>query len=202
MKSAMRPRGHRLRVSLFVLVFPACGSIVMPAWAKPAKSETRAMKREANADDPGAKSKKRDDATDAASGKPSPADAQARVLNRLRDRLEVSDDTEWSLITERLAKIEEIRRSLWSSSGGGRGALPGAEKAKRSSGSSANPERDALRTAVGDNLTVAEIKSRLARAHDVQAQNEARLAQAQAELRAVVSVRQEAVLVMAGLLPP
>jgi hypothetical protein len=32
--------------------------------------------------------------------------------------------------------------------------------------------------------------------------NEARLAKAQAELRAVLTVRQEAVAVLAGLLPP
>lgn len=53
-----------------------------------------------------------------------------------------------------------------------------------------------------DKLPDAEIKSRLDRAHEVQQQKEAQLARAQADLRAVLTVRQEAVAVLAGLLPP
>ncbi len=75
--------------------------------AKPSKEEIRAMKRDGLADDTGGKSKKRDD-----SAKPSPADNQARTLERLREKLDVPDDTEWALIVERVSKIEEIRRTL------------------------------------------------------------------------------------------
>lgn len=155
------------------------------------------MKRDGLTDDVGGKPKKRDD-----SAKPSPADVQARSLERLREKLDVPDETEWTLIAERVAKIEEIRRTLWTSAANIRGAAPGGDKSKRNGASSANPERDALRAAVSDNLPDAEIKSRLARAHDIHRQNEAKLAKAQAELRAILSIRQEAVAVMAGLLPP
>jgi hypothetical protein len=51
-------------------------------------------------------------------------------------------------------------------------------------------------------LPDAEIKARLARVHEVYVQDGARLAKAQEELRAVLTIRQEAVAVMAGLLPP
>ena len=103
---------------------------------------------------------------------------------------------------ERMTTIDEIRRTLWTSSASARGPLPGTEKNKRNSGASGNPERDALRSAVSDNLPDAEIKSRLALAHEIHRRNEARLAQAQANLRAILSIRQEAVAVMAGILPP
>ena len=45
------------------------------------------------------------------------------------------------------------------------------------------------------------MKSRLERLREVRKQNEAKVAKAQEELRAVLSVRQEAVAVMFGLLP-
>ena len=191
---------HRAAVICFVL--SAVGAVAGYAQEKPGKENARALKRETTGDDSGVKPKKRDDNSDSGRTKANPADAQARVLDRLRDKLDVTDDTEWALIVERMTTIDEIRRTLWTSSSSSRGPLPGTEKNKRKSGSSGNPERDALRSAVSDNLPDAEIKSRLARAHEIHRRNEARLAQAQANLRAVLSIRQEAVVVMAGILPP
>lgn len=198
----MRPPGSPFRASLLLLVLPACCLTSAQALAKPGKDEIRAIKRDGVADDTGGKPRKRDDTGDARATKPSPADVQARGLERLREKLDVPDDTEWALITERMAKIDEIRRTLWTSAATVRGATPSADKGKRAAGSSGNPERDALRAAVSDNLPDAEIKSRLARAHEIHRQNEQRLAEAQANLRAILSIRQEAVAVMAGLLPP
>jgi hypothetical protein len=191
---------HRAAVICFVL--SAVGAVAGYAQEKPGKENARALKRETTGDDSGVKPKKRDDNSDSGRTKANPADAQARVLDRLREKLDVTDDTEWALIVERMTTIDEIRRTLWTSSSSSRGPLPGTEKNKRKSGSSGNPERDALRSAVSDNLPDAEIKSRLARAHEIHRRNEARLAQAQANLRAILSIRQEAVAVMAGILPP
>ena len=58
-----------------------------------------------------------------------------------------------------------------------------------------------MRQAITDNLPDAEIKSRLARLREVRKDNEEKLTKAQEDLRAVLSVRQEAVAVMFGLLP-
>jgi len=81
--------------------------------------------------------------------------------------------------------------------GGGGGQ--GGNRAGR--GATASPEQDALRQAVTDKLPDAEVKSRLARLREVRKANEEKLTKAQENLRAVLDVRQEAVAVMAGLLP-
>ena len=47
----------------------------------------------------------------------------------------------------------------------------------------------------------AEIKARLERLRDVRKQNQAKLEKAQDDLRAVLSVKQEALAVMMGMLP-
>jgi hypothetical protein len=163
-------------------------TVAVPTFAaKPSKAERRDMKGDAVA----------------ASSKPSPQDAQARVLTKLREQLEVTDDAEWDVIGERILKVNELRQTVAAGAAGAKTAMAMSEKSKRSSrGSSAHPEQDALRSAVVDKLPDAEIKMRLARAHDVHQRNLAKLAKAQDELRAVLTVRQEAVAVIAGLLPP
>jgi len=126
------------------------------------------------------------------------AEMEAKSLAKLRERLEVTDDAEWAIIVERIKKVEEMRRLVSTGASGGRGGPVVAEKSKRTSA----PEQNALRSAVTDKLPDAEIRLRLARAHEVHQHNEAKLFQAQADLRAILTVRQEAVAVMVGLLPP
>ena len=180
--------------SLLLLVLSFVVVTARPAFAaKPGKEEARAMKRELAVDDPSAKPKNRDVPADALDRQ---ADAQTRALSRVRDQMEIDDDAEWAVISERIGRVDEQRRAL---STGGTSARAAASAGKRASG---NAERDALRTAVADKLPDAEIRGRLLRAREMQAQQEARLAAAQAELRAVLTVRQEAIAVIAGLLPP
>ena len=82
------------------------------------------------------------------------------------------------------------------------GGGPGGPSSRGGRGSpSGNPEQDSLRAAIMDKLPDAEVKSRLERLREVRKQNEAKVSKAQEELRAVLSVRQEAVAVMFGLLP-
>jgi hypothetical protein len=172
---------------------------------KLSKHEKRDFKREMGADPMvGGKPAKRDSAPDSKGDRPTANDNESRALAKLRERLEVTDDTEWELIAERIRKVEEARRNLAASGSGGKGGLIPSKKGKTTSrtGASAHSERDALRSAVGDNLTDAEIKARLDRVREVHEQNERQLAKAQADLRAVLTIRQEAVAVMAGLLAP
>jgi hypothetical protein len=165
-------------------------SLAWPVMAKPNKDEIREAKREESSVSKG--------------GKTSPGEAESRILAKLRERLEVADDAEWAVISERILKVDEARRSFWAPGASGRGGAPITEKSKRpaKTGSSAHPEQDALRSALVDNLPDAEIKARLARAHESQRQNELRLAKAQADLRSVLTIRQEGMAVMMGLLPP
>jgi hypothetical protein len=155
--------------------------------AKPPKAERREMKLEKG---------------DAAPVKDATEPTPNRAASKLREQMAVTDDAEWDVISQRIANVAELRR-LISGAAGARGVavtdkIKGAARADRNG----QLEQDALRLAVRDKLPDAEIKARLARAHDVHRQNEAKLQKAQEELRAVLTVRQEAVAVVAGLLPP
>jgi hypothetical protein len=146
---------------------------------------------------------RRDNLTEPASRKaanrPNPAELEQRNLDKLRDRLGVTDDAEWAIILERIRRVDDLRRTPWSAAPAPRAAALPPEKTKRTTQA---PEQAALRSALADNLPDAEIRLRLARAHELHEQHQARLAQAQASLRAVLTVRQEAVAVTYGLLPP
>ncbi len=150
-----------------------------------------------------------------------PEDMQARMATALRERLEVTDDEEWKLISERVLKVTELRRATGGQGGpmgmmmggrggpggpGGAGGAPGGGDAsgrgtRGTRGGSSNPEMTALQTAVRDKLPEAEVKVRLAKLRETRKNDEAKLAKAQEDLRAVLSVRQEAVAVVFGLLP-
>jgi len=143
-----------------------------------------------------------------------PQEMQARMLAGLRERMEVKDDEEWKLIAERIAKVTELRRSAPGGPGmmmmmgrgpgvGGPGG-PGRDDGGGRGGfrpGGGSPETAALASALRDKLPDAEIKSRLERLRDQRKDSEAKLARAQEELRAVLTMRQEAMAVMAGLLP-
>jgi hypothetical protein len=138
-----------------------------------------------------------------------PAEMQQRMMTAMREQFGVTDDAEWKLITDRITAVTELRRAQGGGFGGlgGLGGFRGGQGGQggpgggRRGNAAANPEQDALRQAITDNLPDAEIKSRLARLRDARKANEEKLTKAQEELRAVLSVRQEAVAVMAGLLP-
>lgn len=136
----------------------------------------------------------------------SPEDMQARLLSSMRERLEVPDDEEWKIISERLGKVMELRRSA---AGGAFGAFAGRgpqgggtdNRGGRGTRPGGNAEMTALQLAIRDKLPDAEIKSRLDRVREMRKENEAKLSKAQEDLRAVLSIRQEAVAVVFGLLP-
>ena len=137
-----------------------------------------------------------------------PAQAQQQMMDRMREQLEITDDGEWKVISERLTVVNDLRRAA---GGGGRGGPPGGGGpggpggqqggGRTRGGGGGSPEADALRQAIQDKLPDAEIKSRLTRVRETRKMNEEKLQRAQEELRAVLSVRQEAVAVMFGLLP-
>ncbi len=138
----------------------------------------------------------------------SPEEMQARLLSGLRDRMGITNDEEWGLISQRITAVSEARRAAGGGgfgSFGGRGGPPGGgtDRGGRGPGgrTSSNPEMAALQQALTDDLPEAEIKSRLERMREARRNGEAKVAKAQEELRAVLTVKQEAVAVMFGLLP-
>lgn len=149
---------------------------------------------------------------------PSPQEIQSRILTSLRDRFGVTDDEEWTIISERLLKLFELRRTAGGEGGGfrgpgggdgfrgpgGGGAAAAAAAAKGRGGfrpGGGSPEMQALQTAVNDKLPEAELKLRLTRLREVRQLNESKLHKAQEDLRAVLTVRQEAIAVLLGFLP-
>ncbi|HEY1107861.1 MAG TPA: hypothetical protein VGE76_04490 [Opitutaceae bacterium] len=160
----------------------------------------------------------------------SPAEAQNRMLNALRERMGVTSDEEWGLISDRIQKVTEARRAMGGGLGGpgGPGGMmfgggpggargpggpggTGGDRGDRGTGGPAggfrglpqrggSPEQTALTQAVTDKLPDAEIKARLTKLRETRKANEAKLEKAQDELRAVLTVRQEAQAVLLGLL--
>ena len=125
-------------------------------------------------------------------------------MARMREQLEVTDDAEWKLISDRVAAVTALRTAGgggFGGRGGGFGGGQGGGGGRGGRGFAASPEQDALTQAITDKLPDAEIKSRLERLREARKENAEKLAKAQEDLRAVLSVRQEAVAVMAGLLP-
>jgi hypothetical protein len=164
-------------------------------------------------------------------GAPDPAQMRQRMLDRMKQRFEVQDDAEWKLISDRLAKVMDARRSTGGFGGpGGMGGLggpppqggprmndsgppqgpPDGDGTSRGGsggrggpggfGRQSSPEVDALNKAIEGKASSAELKSRLEAVRAARKKNEAALAQAQDELRQVLSLRQEAIAVSMGLL--
>jgi hypothetical protein len=77
---------------------------------------------------------------------------------------------------------------------------PGAPGGMGGFGREASPELAALRKAIDDNASSADIKAKLAALRAARKKKEAALDTAQNQLRDILSPRQEAVAVMLGLL--
>lgn len=197
---------------------PIRAAIGLTAFVLVAASPLLAQNTQGAAED--ARRRKGGDAATGDRRSQTPEDFQARMLESLRERLDVTDDEEWKLISERLKKLTELRRSAGGGGGfggpgggPGRGGPPGGGggtdttgRGNRTAGGGrgpggGSPEMTALSNAVRDKLPDAEIKSRLDRVRELRRDNEMKLAKAQEEFRAVLSVRQEAVVVVFGLLP-
>jgi hypothetical protein len=142
-----------------------------------------------------------------------PEERQAQMLENLRTQFDVADDAEWKVISDRLTVVNDLRRTqatgaigaMGAAFGGGgqRGGGGGGGGGGRGgrAGANADPDLDALRQAIADKLPDGEIKARLERLRDSRKNAEAKLDKAREDLRAVLTVRQEAVAVMFGLLP-
>ncbi len=137
-----------------------------------------------------------------------PAQFRQRMMENYRDKLGIKDDAEWGVIEGRINKIDEARRSTMRGFGGfgGRGpggpGGPGGGQGNRGGGggAQANPDADALQAALDSGASAEEIKLKLTAYRDATKKKEADLAKAQDDLRQLLSVKQEASVVLLGLL--
>jgi hypothetical protein len=161
-----------------------------------------------------------------AQDRPDPEQFRQRMAERMKEQFGVTDDAEWKIIDGKIQKVTEARRAVggggFAAMGGfgGRRGGPGggdgdrAERGNRGGdrggegrrggpggfGGEPSPEVADLQKAIESKASADEIKTKLAKVREARKANEAKLEAAQEDLKKVLSVRQEAVAVMMGLL--
>lgn len=148
-----------------------------------------------------------------------PAQMRQRMMDNYKERFEVTSDAEWKIISERIEKVMDAQRDSriagfggFGRGGGGGGRRGGGNNGDTNAGGGAgggnrpnpfaadNPNVDALQKAVEGKASSDELKGKLAKVRESLKEKEAALVKAQDDLRKVLSVRQEAIAVLAGLL--
>ena len=145
-----------------------------------------------------------------------PQQIQQMMMNLFRDRLVVTNDDEWKVIEGRLSKVMQLRtetlmggmgfsafRGMGRGGNGGGGGGGGAQmRGMRGLAGMGQPlpEAEALQTSLDNEAPNAEVKARLEKYREAHKKKMAELAAAQKDLREVLSLRQEAVLVSMGML--
>ena len=144
-----------------------------------------------------------------------PAQFQQRMMEGLKDRLEVKDDAEWKALEPLIQKVMDARRETVS--GLGRGMFGGRGRGGNDNGNNngnnndrggrgggffgtPSPEAEALQKAIDNKAPNSEIKAALAKYIESRKAKQADLEKAQGELRKVLTVRQEAIASLSGLL--
>lgn len=141
-----------------------------------------------------------------------PAQMQNFIIERYREQLEIKDDAEWQVIRPRIAKVLEARRDtgfgglgmmagMFRRGGAGEGGQPpGGPRGLANFLPPVGPEEEALQKAIDAKAPAAELKAALAKYQEARRRKQAQLEKAQADLRALLSVRQEVIATLTGLL--
>ena len=143
-----------------------------------------------------------------------PAQMQQRMMERYKEVLEVTDDSEWKAIEPRVQKVMEARRDTMGGMGrgmmmggprgprGGDNAQPGDQGQQRRGGmfGAPSPEADALQKAIDSKASKAEMKAALEKYVASRKAKQAEMEKAQAALRELLTPRQEAIAALNGLL--
>lgn len=147
-------------------------------------------------------------------GRFDPEEMRQRMAERMREQFGITDDAEWKIIEGKIQRVTEARRAVGGGMafggtggfggrrGGGDGDNGGGQRSRRFGGigGEPSPEVEDLRKAIEAKASADEIKTKLVKVREARKANEAKLEAAQEDLRKVLSVRQEAVAVMMGLL--
>jgi hypothetical protein len=145
-----------------------------------------------------------------------PAEMQQRIMDNVKEQLEVKDDTEWKALEPLVKKVMDTRRESMAfgvggmmrgfgrgnrgGGGGGGGQGGGGDRPRNPFGMETPAEADALQKAIDAKASNADIKAAMAKYRDAKKAKEAAATKAQDELKKVLSVRQEAILVSNGTL--
>jgi hypothetical protein len=130
---------------------------------------------------------------------------QQRMMRRVQDGLGITNDTEWTAIQPLVQKLMDAQRAARGNMGrmfGGRGGRGGGGGGGGGGafGQQPDPAADALQQAIDDNAPAAQVKALLEKYQASQKTKQAALIAAQADLRKVLTVRQEAAATLMGLI--
>jgi hypothetical protein len=137
-----------------------------------------------------------------------PAQFQQRRVDNAREELGFTNDTDWSAVEPLVKKVVDAQTQVLSDrmrgfgrnrGGGNQGGGPGGG-GRGGFGGTPSPEAEALQKAVDDNAPSGQIKAALAKLQASRKDKQAKLEAAQAELRKVLSVKQEAQATLSGLI--
>ena len=144
-----------------------------------------------------------------------PAQMQQRRLDNVRQQLDVTNDTDWSAIQPLVQKLLDAQQAA--RQGGGRGGFGGRQRGGNNGqngnnnnantngggrggfGPQPSPEAQALQQAIDNDAPAAQLKDLLAKYNASQKNKQAALAKAQADLRQVLTVKQESQATLMGL---
>ena len=139
-----------------------------------------------------------------------PAQMQQMFLDRLHEDLEVKDDTEWKALEPVIQKVLDARRAvegdrmrgMFGRRGRDRSGDTGGDQGPRRGGffGQPSPEAEALQRAIDGKASNSELKAALAKFVESRKAKQTAMEKAQTDLRAVLSLRQEAIATANGLL--
>jgi len=134
-------------------------------------------------------------------GRPDPAQMHQQYMQRIKEALQMGDDA-WKALQPKLEKVMTLSRDAGAPGGGG--MFPGGRGATADKG---QPQSDVAKAtqelrAVLDNkaATADEIKAKLTALREAREKAKQELAKAKDDLRAALTQRQEAQLVLMGIL--
>jgi hypothetical protein len=139
-----------------------------------------------------------------------PAAMQQRIMESYKERLEITDDSEWKAIQPLVQKVLDSSRVVMGDRMRGMmgGRRPGGDNNDRGGrfggggpfGGTPSPEAEALQRAIEAKATASEIKAATAKFVEARKAHQADMEAAQANLRKVLTPRQEAIATLGGLL--
>jgi hypothetical protein len=139
-------------------------------------------------------------------GNADPEQMRQRMMDNVREQFQVKDDAEWKIIQERVQKVMDARRDIGFGGGGmrmfrrpGGDANQADQGNRRRFGGEPSAEEQALQKAIDSKATKDELKSVMAKYREAKKSKEAKLQQAQDELKKVLSLPQEAAALDMGL---
>jgi hypothetical protein len=136
---------------------------------------------------------------------------QQFMMQRYQEQLDITNDTEWSAIQPLIQKVMDAQQAtrtggmgrMFGGRGGpgaGMGGPGGGMGGPGGNAQQTDPAAEALQKAVDSDASTDQIKALLTKYQAAQKTKQAALTQAQAKLRDVLSVKQEAQATLIGLL--